>query len=158
MVQVSNVVFNDNNKILTFSAENFPPIISADAIFRVNIGEQFKNSLRLIVKDPEDDFSLSVQGGLPPNSELEEVEEGEYIFQWNLLEVTTESLIFVANDSKGATSVFVPTVEMCACANGGNCTLDGLLTSNTTIIMNCRCNEGNLILQGLIMIAILLLI
>ena len=92
--------------------------------------------------DSEDDVTLSMLGGLPQGSTLEEVEEGKYIFRWILLEVVTKSLIFIANDSMGASSMFVPIVHICACVNGGICTLSGPLSGSTTIIMNCHCNEG----------------
>lgn len=95
------------------------------------------------MKDTGDDtFMLTVLGGLPPNSALEDVGEGEYIFRWNLQEVTTESLVFVANDSRGALSIYVPIVEVCACVNEGNCTRQGLLSSNATVVLNCMCPEG----------------
>jgi hypothetical protein len=57
--------------------------------------------------------------------------------------VTTAPLAFVANDSQGASSIFTPNVEVCACVNGGNCTKDGLLSSDATIVLNCVCPEGN---------------
>lgn len=87
-----------------------------------------------------------MRGGLPENSFLEETDdEGVFDFRWTLEEITTEPLVFVANDSRGASSLFVPTVEVCACVNGGNCTLDGLLTSDATVVMNCVCSDGRLI-------------
>ena len=94
--------------------------------------------------DPGDEFTLTILGGLPPNSELEDVGEGEYIFRWNLQEVTYRTLTFVANDSQGASSTYVPVVEICACSNGGTCTRDGLLTGNATVVLNCMCSEGTL--------------
>ena len=96
----------------------------------------------LSVVDPGDEFTLNIRGGLPDNSVLEEIAKGEYVFRWKLQEVMTEPLVFVANDTRGASSIFVPTVEVCACVNGGNCTLDGLLTSDPTIVMNCICSDG----------------
>ena len=103
----------------------------------------------LTVVDPGDEFTLSTQGGLPQGSTLEKIAEGEYVFHWNLQEITTEPLVFVANDTAGASSTFVPTVEICACVNQGNCTLDGLQTSGATVVMNCHCNEGIIIYTNL---------
>lgn len=123
------------------AADNFPPNISADASFRVIVGEESVLTL-YVVDHPEDDFTLTVQGGLPENSVLREITDGEYEFRWNLQEITTEPLVFIANDSSGAASVFVPVVEVCACVNGGNCTLEGLLTSDATVVMNCVCSDG----------------
>ena len=125
----------------SFSPANFPPNISAEAVFRVTLGVEA--NYILMVVDPGDNFTLNVQGGLPSNSFLEEeVEEGEYLFRWTLMALTNEPLVFVANDSRGASSIFSPVVEVCACANGGDCTREGLITSNATITLQCMCTEG----------------
>ena len=127
----------------SYAIDNFPPNIKAEATFRVNLGQE--STFNLYVEDQSDEFTLNVRGGLPVNSVLEETDEGEFEFHWTLEELITEPLVFVANDTRGASSVFVPTVEVCACVNGGNCTLDGLLTSDAIIIMNCVCSDGRLI-------------
>ena len=92
--------------------------------------------------DSGDEVTLSMLGGLPEGSTLEEIDEGEYVFRWTLQEVTTKSLVFIANDSARASSMFAPIVHICACLNGGICTLNGPISGSTTIIMNCNCNEG----------------
>ena len=99
----------------------------------------------LTVVDPGDEFSLTVTGGLPQNSVLEEIANGTFEFKWTLQEITYEALVFVANDSRGAAALFTPTIEICACVNGGNCTLDGLITNNATVLMNCECTEGTIL-------------
>lgn len=99
----------------------------------------------LHVFDDGDNFTLNVQGGTTENYTLTEGEEGEYIFTWNLQHVIFSPLVFVANDSRGAVSTFEPTVEICACVNDGVCTKEGVITSNSTILLNCICNEGNYI-------------
>ena len=104
--------------------------------------------LLLSVVDSNDNFTLSLQDDLPGNVVLERLSEGEYRFRWTLEEITNQSLVFVANDSRGASSLFTPTVEICACVNRGICSLDGLITSNITIIMNCLCTEGELNLSN----------
>ena len=110
-------------------------------MFSVLLGEE--SLYPLTVEDPGDEFTLTVLGGLPAGSVLEKTQEGQFLFRWKLQAVTTQPLVFFANDSKGASSTFIPTVEVCACANEGNCTLDGLLTNNATIVLNCVCNEGS---------------
>ena len=122
--------------------DNFPPNISAEATFRVNVGEDTVFTLNVVDPNPGDKFTLTIQGGLPADSVLEKITEGEYVFRWNLMGVTTEPLVFIANDTRGASSVFIPTVEVCTCVNGGSCTLDGLLASDTTVVLNCQCSEG----------------
>ncbi len=99
-------------------------------------------ALILVVTDPGDEYTLSVLGGLPDGSMLEEVSEGEFVFRWTLQQVMYEPLVFIANDSRGAASTFIPTVEICACVNGGMCTRAGIITNNATILLNCQCTEG----------------
>ncbi len=106
----------------------------------MNLGEESVLALSLV--DSDDNFTLSIQDGVPDSPILEKISDGEYFFMWTLQQVTNETLVFIATDTRGAASVFVPTVEICACVNEGVCTLDGLLTSNTTVVMNCLCSEG----------------
>lgn len=126
--------------LIYFHAGNFPPTISADSLLQINIGVAVEYTL--IVVDPIDSVTLSIEGGLPDNSALTSLGDGTYVFRWNLDEPTTKTLVFIANDSRGAAASFVPRVEVCACKNGGVCTLDGVLTSNSTILLHCLCTEG----------------
>ena len=98
----------------------------------------------LTVEDEEDDFIFTVQGGLPENALLQEIGDGEFLFRWNLQTVTNTPLIFIANDSSGASSMFIPIVEICACENGGLCTEESLPTIEMTNvnIKRCLCGEG----------------
>lgn len=104
----------------------------------------------LTVEDEEDDFTFVIEGGLPENALLEEIGDGEFLFRWNLQSVTNKPLIFVANDSSGASSMFIPTVEICACENGGLCTEENLPTTDMTNvnIKICLCGEGKLFLAS----------
>ena len=50
---------------------------------------------------------------------------------------------FVAMDVMNASSLLDPQVLVCACQNGGNCTLEGILDQDADpFIMNCVCTEG----------------
>lgn len=122
-------------------AANLPPKISADDFLRVSIGE--KIIYQITVNDSDDEVFLDVYGGLPQGSTLEQIDEGEYVFQWTLQEVTEEPLVFIATDTGGASSTFAPVVHICACVNGGICSLDGLLSGTHMVVMNCNCNEGS---------------
>ena len=111
---------------------------------RVNTGEELV--YHLSVSDPDgDNFNLTLTNKLPDNPAIEKRENGEYLFRWTLLQITNMILTFIVTDSKGASATFSPTVELCACVNEGNCTLDGLLTSNSTIVMGCHCHAGTYI-------------
>lgn len=96
------------------------------------------------MSDPDgDNFNLTLMNELPGDTVLEQVENTEeYLLKWTLLEITNVTLTFVARDSKGAATIFSPSVELCACVNNGNCTRDGLLVDSPTIVMNCHCSEG----------------
>ena len=124
-----------------FFTDNFPPNISGNSVFRVNVNQE--STYFLSVTDPDDTFTLIIEGGNPNNSTLVKIEEGEYMFVLNL-QMTFEPLrlVFVANDSRGGVATFEPTLEICACSNLGTCIRDGLISSNSTIIMSCQCTEG----------------
>ena len=125
---------------LLFCLDNFPPNITANATFHVNLG---KESVFLIhVADPGDNFTMELNGGLPINSTLQEIGDGHYIFSWNLFEVTERTLEFTANDTRGAATVFIPRVEVCPCRNGGICTLNGVVSDDATVTLNCQCSDG----------------
>ena len=130
-----------------YSAENFPPNISTDAIFRVDLG-LIESTFNILVTDPnEDDFTFTFEGGLASAdvSELTKLSDGEFVYRialFDLPTLETSPLVFHANDSRGAVSSFIPSLEVCACINGGECTLDGTEGIDATVIMNCICPEG----------------
>ena len=119
---------------------NYPPRIeSSIPTFQVTVGEQAAYSFTVTDPNDGDTFTVSVQGGLPNNSVL----HSGYTFVWTPSEVVDAALTFVATDSMGGTATFTPRLEICACQNGGNCTLDGVQnTLSNTIIMACMCTEG----------------
>ena len=132
-------------------AENFPPEIVAEATLRVNRGPT-GTSFNLSVTDPNgDDFTLTVEGGLTGAdiSELMSVSEGAFLYRiaiFDLPQLENSPLVFRATDIREATSTFIPTLEVCACVNGGQCTLDGTGSIDATVIMSCICPEGKIII------------
>ena len=105
------------------------------------VGQQAQYTFGVI--DLGDDFVVGVLGELPVSSELINKGEGVFNFLWTLQQPTNMSLTFFARDSLNASSTLSPRVEVCACTNGGECTLDGVLsTDDSTVIMNCLCTEG----------------
>ena len=93
--------------------------------------DNFTVSLTSIITGNLTDFIKPPQGGT------------EYKFIWELLEVSNDTVEFVATDSFSATSQLAPTIEMCACENGGVCTLDGVTNlDQNPIVMNCNCPDG----------------
>ena len=139
-IHVNNSTSNIYLNILT---GNFPPVIVGPSTFRVNVGEEvFYN---FTVEDGE----VEVLGGLPPNSALEQYggSISMYSFSWTLQEPVDMSLIFIATNSMNAFSLITPRIEVCACSNGGTCTLDGILSiQNNSVILACECPEGNIIM------------
>lgn len=107
----------------------------------MTLGEE--SVLLISVIDPGDNFTLSLEGGVPENATLEELGIGEYGFRWTLYHITDRVLEFVATDTRGASSTFMPRVELCSCVNGGECTLNGVVSDSATITMNCLCLEGD---------------
>ena len=110
--------------------------------FRVTVGQEAVYQFT-VIDDAGDNFTVEVVGGLPPSSSLTDDGEGSYTFRWTLQEPTTTELSFIAVDSKGAGSGLTPIVEVCACTNGGKCTLSGQqLKKSSILIMNCDCPKG----------------
>ena len=126
--------------LMYFFVGNYPPNITADATFRVTLGKE--SVFLLNIADPGDNFTLQLDEGLPANSTLQQLTDREYAFTWRLFEITGRTLEFIANDTRGASTVFMPRVEVCPCRNGGTCTLNGVITDAATIIMNCQCSRG----------------
>ena len=93
------------------------------------------------MSDPNDNFTLNVVNAIG-NYSLQRISREEFAFNLKLDYITNDPLIFIASDSSGAASFFSPVVEICACANGGECTLTGVLTTNATITMKCICPKG----------------
>ena len=120
---------------------NFPPNMTGERVLRLTVGQEAQYTFT--VTDPGDTFIVGVLGGLPVFSDLIDNEDGLFTFVWTVQQPTNISLNFFARDSLNASSTLSPRVEVCACANGGECTLDGLLsTDDSSVIMNCLCNEG----------------
>ena len=96
------------------------------------------------VTDDSNNFTVSLDGGLPSNSQLQQVDNTSvYVFTWSLSSVGNYSLVFQALDQLGASSVLSVQVQICACERDGNCTLNGLLdTSGNSIVLNCECPAG----------------
>ena len=125
-----------------FGSANFPPTLTGDVVFRVTIGQLSQYVFSVV--DSGDTFSVGVLGGSPVSSNLINQGEGVFVFEWMLQEQTNVSLTFFAKDSLNATATLSPKVEFCVCANGGECTLEGLLSTDASIVvMNCLCTKGN---------------
>ncbi len=137
-MHICSPVFNCN--ITCFHTDNYPPNITAESTFSVTVSQE--SVLYLSVNDSRDNFTLSVLGDIPTTSVLEELSRGEFVFRWTLQKITYNPLIFLANDSRGAASLYAPRVEICNCFNDGNCTLDGILSDNATAVLTCLCTQG----------------
>lgn len=126
-----------------FCLGNSPPEVATDIeTFRVNVGEA--NIYTFKVTDTND-FSVMIDGGMPDGGDLTDDGAGTYTFTWTPEAIPTRGLSFVATDDLGAATLHSPFVQVCACVNGGECTLDGV-PSTLELIQNlpCVCNEGNL--------------
>ena len=95
------------------------------------------------VSDDRDIFNVSVVGGLPANTELTR-NENVFTLTWELANSqNSRALSFVAYDDLDARASLDPQIQVCACENGGNCTLNGILNSEVNpIILNCECDPG----------------
>ena len=89
-------------------------------------------------------FNITIEGGAPDGGILSDNGDGEYSFTWTPGVIPLiSSLSFVAMDSAGAATLHRPSVQVCACFNGGECTEEGVLNiNNPIIILTCICPEG----------------
>ena len=96
------------------------------------------------VEDIDSNYNVSVEGGVPDGGQLVDNGAGVYTFHWIASATPTSSLILRAIDTLGATALLTPTLHVCTCFNGGECTLDGVIDSASLVInMTCICIEGN---------------
>ncbi len=98
------------------------------------------------VSDDNNNFRVSVIGGLPAESSLTIVPMdgfSEARFLWTPNEIVDVSLVFEARDERDAVSVLRVQVLFCACENGGECNDFGLGSpSGDTVLLNCDCPDG----------------
>ena len=113
--------------------------------FTVMVGQ--KNVFNFTVADIDSNITVGLVGGLPTGASLVISGMSQYSVNYGPTVVTNnETLTIIATDPHGASSTFTPTLHICACANGGSCTLEGLPTSDAkAIIMNCACSQGDYI-------------
>ena len=125
---------------------NNPPRITGPTTLFIRLGVEAE--LTFNVMDDNNNYNVTVLGGLPDNSTLSLKSNDadgvmEYVFKWQLLELVNVSLLFEAKDDFNAASVLNVQLQICACENGGNCTTDGLFSiSGSSILLNCQCPEG----------------
>lgn len=119
---------------------NSPPEITVDAIvFNVTIGVE--NTYTFVVTDTTS-FNVSVHTVMPAGGILQDDGDGRYVFYWTP-EAFPTALSFVAEDTQGAVTLHSPILQVCACFNGGSCTLDGVPIRDQLIRnLTCICTEG----------------
>ena len=128
---------------LFLHVDNFPPNVTADDTFSVKIGQM--NIFNFTVQDADGNIIVNVLGEVSP-TELIIVNKGgnQYSLHYRPTAVSNKTMTLIA-DPHNASATFTPSLHFCACLNGGNCTLEGLVLSDAqTLTMNCACSEGKL--------------
>lgn len=129
-----------NNTHASFTGNDSPNVTSDDEVFRVNVGEE--NIYTFTVVD-DNDFNVTIEGEAPQGSVFLDNGDGTYTFIWTPTSIPTEELSFLAMDELGAGTIHSPLVQVCACFNGGECTLQGVPSTTRRIQnLNCLCTEG----------------
>ena len=108
----------------------------------MTVGEE---SIYTFSVNDSNDFNITIEGGVPEGGVLSDDGNGTYTFTWTLdtLPMNFSGLSFVAIDSVGAASIHSPSLQLCACFNGGECTDEGILSVDGSLVtMTCICNEG----------------
>lgn len=111
-------------------------------MFDVIVGEE--NIYTFTVTD-DNNFTVTLDGGAPQGGLLFDDGEGRYTFRWTPETTPDRALSFLAVDDLLASTLHSPVLLVCACFNGGMCTLEGVLSTNE-LLQNliCTCSEGNL--------------
>ena len=120
--------------------ENKLPRFNGTSIFKVTVGTE--NIYTFSVKDADDNFTVTLLGGAPNGGQLVNNGEGMYTLHWMVSAIPTSSVQFRAEDARGAVVLLSPLLHVCSCFNGGTCTLDGVIHSDSLINMTCLCTEG----------------
>ena len=127
--------------ILHAFIENSPPSMVGNKTLRVIVGQETMYSFT--VEDTTDNFTVNAIERQVVNTSLTNDGNGNFTYTFTVYKPSNVTLTFLAEDSMGAATSLTPILELCSCVHGGNCTLQGLLTiESTTIIMNCECPEG----------------
>ena len=133
---------------MSICIDNFPPNITTEDTFNVKIGQM--NISHFTVQDTDDNIIVNVLGEISP-TELTIVSNGgcQYSLLYRPAVVSNDTLTLIATDPHNASATFSPSLHFCACSNGGNCTLEGLVLSDAqTLTMNCVCSEGTLYISN----------
>ena len=119
--------------------DNFPPSLSGSNSFRVTVGSP---SVYTFTAVDTDGVAISIQG--PGTDDHTLIPNGNsYTLTISVDASFDYEIMIVATDAVGAVSTLSPRVEICACRNGGECTLDGLLGIDTNVVdMLCQCDPG----------------
>ena len=127
---------------MNFVLENSPPNITGEAIFNVTVG--MENVYTFEVED-SGNYTVEIEGGAPENSLLEDNGRGMYTFRWTPSQSPTRALTFLAVDNLQEATMHSPLLHVCTCFNGGQCTLEGVPSSNQLIIpLTCLCTDGKI--------------
>lgn len=120
---------------------NNPPTVTADDIFNVIVGKE--NNYTFMVADSDDNYTVGTDGELPDGGHLVDHGGGMYTFQWTVSSTPTSGVSFRAEDARGAAVLLRPILHLCTCFNGGECTVDGVASSDDLVInLTCVCTEG----------------
>ena len=131
-----------------FLTDSFPPNITAPEIFLATVGNESVYTFT-VISDSDHSINVTVLHGgedtLPDGVVFNDLDGDSYSITWSADNSTVLNLTIVANDpsNENVSSMFIPTVHLCACENGGNCTTNGLLNTDFTfVVLNCECPEG----------------
>lgn len=114
-------------------------MLSGLTTFRVIVGS---TSSYIFTAVDTDDVVVTIEG--PPASHYTLIQNGNsYTLNFLVSSVFTYETMIVAMDTMDVASTLNPRVEICACQNGGNCTLDGIITQTSNVVdMLCMCTSG----------------
>ena len=138
---LNNQLFTRNVNVPILPLANFPPNITGPGTYEIFLGQEA--IYNFTVSDEGDTFTVMVDVSAPEEFFVVDEGNGKYSLRWSVQDTANLSLIITATDSAGTSSQLIPQLLFCACTNGGECTLNGVLDLIApVVVLACICPEG----------------
>ncbi|CAB4021536.1 mucin isoform X2, partial [Paramuricea clavata] len=137
--------FNVFEEEKTIAENNAPTFENSNVVFNLTVGEEFVYTLS--AEDADGDNLEFTNTDLPPGATVER--NGNNItFRWLVNSIQPFNLSFSVQDTKNASTILVPIINVCACENGGLCVQQATtmetqgLSFSQHQVLNCECATG----------------
>ena len=139
------ILFHTSKFIVSFSSnitapETFMATVGEESVYTFTVSSDSENINVIILHEGEET--------LPSGVQLNNPDGNSWTITWapadhDNTSVLNLTVVAVDRNFRNVSSFFNPVVQLCACINEGNCTINGLLNIDYSfIILNCECPGG----------------